>query len=199
LQSTIREGDYKLVKSYDHLENPEMKEFQLYRLYNSEKGKSVRVDIEEAKDLAAEMPELVDKLNKKLVAQLTEMKASYPYYNPFYKKNLPNKESIPTVQSHKQDGKKVTFAYTENGAKVVRADLLYTLNGGDKPEEWFRASTKLSGSNTVEAMIPEGTTHYLVNLIDENQFLVSYPEMKDVKGLKKSKGKHSDDALTPMK
>ncbi len=198
LQSTIREGAYKLIKNYDHLGNPKMEEFELYQLY-SESGKSNRVDIEEAKNLAAEKPELVTKLNKKMTEQLTEMKASYPYYNPFFKGNLPNKETVPTVQSNKQDGNKVIFTYKENGAKVVDAHLLYTLNGGEKPEEWFRVSADLSAKNTAEAMLPIGTTHYLINLIDENNFLVSFPEMKDSKTLKKSKGKHSDDALVPVK
>ena len=198
LQSTIRNESYKLIKNYDHVENPEMEEFELYQLY-AESGKSDRVDIEEAKNLAAEKPELVSKLHKKMTAELTEMKASYPYYNPFFEGDIPNKETVPTVQSNKQDGNKVIFMYTENGAKVVTAHLLYTLNGGEKPEEWFQATANLTKNNTAEAMLPEGTTHYLINLIDENNFLVSYPEMKDAKALKKSKGKYSDDALTPVK
>ena len=198
LQSTIREGGYKLIKNYDYVENPATEEFELYQLY-AESGKSDRVDIEEANDLAAEKPELVSKLSKKMTEQLTEMKASYPYYNPYFKGEIPNKSTVPTVQSNKQDGNKVIFSYTENGAKVVQAHLLYTLNGGDKPEEWFRIDADLTGNNTAEAMLPEGTTHYLINLIDENSFLVSYPQMKDSKELKKSQGKYSDDALTPVK
>ena len=198
LQSTIRDGSYKLIKNYDYVENPEMQEFELYQLY-AESGKSGRVDIEEAKNLATEKSELVSKLNKKMTAQLTEMKASYPYYNPFFNGNIPHKETVPAVQSNKQDGNKVIFSYKENGAKVVTAHLLYTLTGGEKPEEWFRISADLSGKNTAEATLPEGTTHYLINLIDENNFLVSYPEMKDARELKKSRGKHSEDALTPVK
>jgi len=196
LNSTIREGNYKLIKSYNHVGSPEIKEFKLYQLYkeNSERG-----DIEEAKDLAEEMPELVTKLNKKMVDMLTEMKASYPYYNPYFKGNLPNKTTVPTAQSHKQEGNKAILSYTENGAKVVRVDLLYTLNGGDKPEEWFRIVADMKGNNTAEAIIPEGTTHYIFNIVDENQFLVSYPKMKDGREMKKSRTKYSDDALTPVK
>ena len=196
LESTFREGDYKLVRNYDYVDNPEMQEFELYQLYKTENGKSVRVDIEEAKNLADEMPELTRQLNKKLTAQLTEMKASYPAYNPAYKGELPNKETIPTVQSNTKDRNKVTFAYTENGAKVVKANLLYTLNGGDKEEEWFQMSADLSTNNTAVATLPKGTTHYLINLIDEHNFLVSYPELKDGKAMKKSKGKYSAEALT---
>jgi len=199
LESTIREGDYKLVRNYDHLENAEMEELELYQLYKTENGKSVRVDIEEAKNLADEMPELASKLNKKLTEKLTEMKASYPYYNASYKKELPNKETIPTVQSNTKDGNKVSFSYTENGAKVVKANLLYTLNGGEKEEEWFQMSADLSGNNTAVATLPTGTTHYLINLIDEHSFLVSFPEMKDGKSIKRSKVKYSADALTAGK
>jgi len=199
LESTIREGDYKLIRNYDYVDNPEMQELELYQLYKTENGKSVRVDIEEANNLADDMPELTRKLNKKLTEQLTEMKASYPTYNPAYKGNLPNKETIPTVKSNTKDGNKVTFVYAENGAKVVKANLLYTLNGGDKEEEWFRISADLSTNNTAVATLPAGTTHYLINLIDEHNFLVSYPEMKDSKAMKKSKGKYSAEALTVKK
>ena len=48
-------------------------------------------------------------------------------------------------------------------------------------------------------MLPKGTTHYVINLIDENNFLVSYPKMKDGREMKKSKEKHSDGALKPLK
>ena len=149
--------------------------------------------------MAAEMPELVNELNGKLTNMLTEMKASHPHYNPFYKGKIPNKATVPTVQSSKQVGDKVIFAFTENGAKVVKADLIYTLNGGDKPEEWFKISADLTSNNTAEAMLPKGTTHYVINLIDENNFLVGYPEIKDDKTMKKGKKKHSDFALKPTK
>ena len=197
LESTIRNSDYKLIRNYDYVENSKTEPLELYRLYNSESGKPVRVDIEESKNLADEMPELTRKLNEKLTEQLTEMKASYPYYNPSYKGDIPNKETVPTVQSDKKDGNKVTFVYKENGAKVVRADLLYTLNGGAKYEEWFRTTAELTANNTAEAILPAGTTHYLINLIDENSFLVSYPKMKDARLIKKNKkkAKYSHDAL----
>jgi len=45
-------------------------------------------------------------------------------------------------------------------------------------------------------MLPAGTTHYFINLIDENNFLVSFPEIKNRKPTKKNKGKYSMDALT---
>lgn len=203
LESTIRNSDYKLIRNYDHLENASTVELELYQLYNTKNGKSVRVDIEEAKNLASEMPELTNQLNEKLTKMLTEMDASFPYYNPEYSNNIPNKETVPTVLSDSKEGNKVSFVYKENGAKVVRADLLYTKNGGAKYEEWFRASANLSGNNTAEATLPAGTTHYVINLIDEHDFLVSYPAVPDgremkklVKENKKNKGKYSIKALS---
>jgi len=54
--------------------------------------------------------------------------------------------------------------------------LIYTLGGGQRDEEWFRASATLQPGDDVTAELPSGTTHYFLNLIDENQFLRSYPE-----------------------
>ena len=71
------------------------------------------------------------------------------------------------------------------GNRVVWADLLYTTNGGQKYEEWYRTPAKLVAGNTASAVLPEGTTHYLFNLVDEHQFLISYPgmgSMSDYKG-----------------
>ncbi|VGO18318.1 sulfatase-like hydrolase/transferase [Pontiella sulfatireligans] len=176
-ESTIRIGDYKLIRNYDHVNNDETPELELFQLYKTKGGKQERVDIEEAKNLAAAMPEKTQAMNRKLTDMLTEMKASYPFYNPDFRGDLPNKEKACSVLSHQQNKDEVEFAVQENGAKVVRADLIYTLNGGDRYEEWFRApATVLSGA-TVSAELPEGTTHYYINVIDENNFMRSYPEV----------------------
>ena len=90
----------------------------------------------------------------------------------------------------------IRLSYQENGAKVVRAQLLYTLNGGHRYEEWFRTPAKLLPGNKVTTELPEGTTHYVINLIDENNFLVSYPEMVDMLTINKEKKKYSEDALS---
>ena len=60
---------------------------------------------------------------------------------------------------------------------MVRADLIYTLNGGERYEEWFRVPAKLASKDRVTVELPEGTTHYFLNVIDENNFLVSYPKV----------------------
>jgi uncharacterized sulfatase len=186
LESTIRIGDYKLIRNYDHVANPHTPELELYRLYESNGGKQVRCDIEEAKNLAETMPEKARAMNARLADILTEMKASYPCYNPRFKHPLPGKELVPEVSSHRQAGRSVEFIYREHGAGVVRADLLYTLNGGERYEEWFRTPAEVCAGRTVVAALPEGTTHYVINLIDENNFLVSYPDVDKAAAARKA-------------
>ncbi|MDG1357595.1 MAG: sulfatase [Akkermansiaceae bacterium] len=178
LESSIRVGGFKLVRNYNHVNDARTEPFELYQLYGKD-GK--RVDIEEAKNLAASMPDKVKEMDDKLTEVLTEMKASYPYYNPNHPKGLPNQDKVCKVLSHKQSGDSVSFKYRGNGAKVVRANLLYTMNGGDKSEEWFRNPAELTSEGVVTATLPAGTTHYLINLIDENNFLRSYPEVTRIK------------------
>ncbi|MGB1130072.1 MAG: sulfatase [Haloferula sp.] len=195
MESTIRVGDWKLIHKYDHLANRHLEKYQLFRLYRTVDGKSNREDIEEARDLAKKEPEKVAELAAELDHQLAGMKASYPYYNPHNRHALPHKEKVPVVDSHKQTGDKVVLRYREKGSKVVRADLIYTRNGGQRYEEWYRAPAVIGENLTVTAELPEGTTHYVVNLIDEHQFLRSYPELPDQGTMHRERLKYSDSAL----
>lgn len=191
MESTIRIGDYKLVRNYDHVGNPGTNPLELYRLYKTEDGKQLREDIEEAIDLVDVLPEKTRQMNDRLTEILTEMNASYPYFNPNFPKDLPNKEKVCEVISHQTQDRQVEFRYVQNGAKVVRADLIYTLNGGQKYEEWFRAPANLNSKSRITAELPKGTTHYFLNVIDQYDFLVSYPEV-----ISKSKNKiFSSNAL----
>ena len=90
LESTIRIGDYKLIRNYDHVGNPNSPELELFRLYETRSGRQARGDIEEAKNLAAIMPEKTEAMNRRLTEMLTEMKASYPYYNPACRSSIPS-------------------------------------------------------------------------------------------------------------
>lgn len=193
MESTIRVGDWKLIHKYDHVGHGSRDEFELFRLYDSKSGKQQRVDIEEAKNLAKAMPEKTQEMYVKLQSMLTEMKASYPYLNPAFERELPGKDKVPQALSSKQTGDEVTFSYKENGAKVVRADLIYTLNGGQKYEEWFKESAEVVDGGKVKARLPKGTTHFVLNLIDENNFLVSYPEFPGQKGM--GNAKYSDFSI----
>ncbi len=199
LESTIRVGDYKLVRNYDHVNNPSSVELELFRLYKTKEGKQVRVDIEESANLADSMPEKAQEMNRRLTKTLSEMEASYPYYNPDFADDLPHKGKVCTVLSHEQKGDVVEFAYRENGAKVVRANLIYTLNGGEKDEEWFRTPARLLPGMKASARLPGGTTHYVINLVDENNFLESYPEVVDAITRAEKKSNFSATALKTKK
>lgn len=177
LESTIREGDYKLIRNYDHVGDPATPELELFQLYRTTEDGPVRVDIEEAENLAETKPGKTKELNEKLSARLTEMKASYPYYHPETTAGIPGKETVARVSKHVRSGDTVEFTIENAGAKVVHADLIYTENGGERYEEWFRIPARLEGEDRVSIEIPTGTTHYYLNLVDENQFLRSYPEV----------------------
>lgn len=178
MQSTIRVGDFKLIRNYDYVNNPASPKLELYQLYATKGDTQERVDIEEAHNLAASMPEKTRQMDKLLTGVLTEMNASYPSYNPLCKEDLPNKEYVPTVDSLQRRGDTLEFSFREHGARVVQAYLIYTLNGKQQDEEWFRMPARLISHHQGRAELPEGTTHYYINLIDENNFLVSYPKVK---------------------
>ena len=125
-ESSIRVGGYKLVRNHNHKFNPNTDELELYHLYEQENGKQVRVDIEEAKNLVAAKPELARKLDQKLSDELKAMKASFPYYNPQARTVGPEKNKVPKVLSHRFEKDTVRFAFEERGARVIRADLIYT-------------------------------------------------------------------------
>ena len=195
LESTIRMGGYKLVRNYNHRFDERTTELELYQLYKTENGKQVRVDIEEANNLASQHPQLSKELNERLSSILNEMDASYPYYNPQARRVGAEKNLIPKVISHEIHNETVTFSVREQGAKIVRADLIYTNNGGKKYEEWYRIKGKEKTKGTISFNLPEGSTHYYLNLIDENNFLVSYPETPDYSQLGKTKEKFSKFAI----
>lgn len=195
-QSTLRVGDYKLIRNYDYKNNPGTPEFELYKLYNSNNGVVERVDIEEANNLATSYPEKTKGMNKQLTSILTEMNASYPSYNPYYKKDMEHKETVPTILSASKENNLVTFKYQENGAKVVKANLIYTTNGGHRYEEWFKTEAKINTNGTITVSLPKETTHYIINVIDTHNFLVSYPEIPPIKSLKKTKKKYSNYAIS---
>ena len=195
LESTIRMGGYKLVRNYNHRFDERATELELYQLYKTENGKQVRVDIEEANNLASQHPQLSKELNERLSSILNEMDASYPYYNPQARRVGEEKNLIPKVISHEIHNETVTFSVREQGAKIVRADLIYTNNGGKKYEEWYRIKGKEKTKGTISFNLPEGSTHYYLNLIDENNFLVSYPETPDYSELGKTKEKFAKFAI----
>jgi len=194
LESTIRVGDFKLIYNYDYLDNPETNRFELYRLYDSTSGTTNRIDIEESQNLSEVMPEKTMAMYQQLRSSLSEMNASVPHYNPRANSDLNGKDEVPEVVSHQLSENEVELTFREKGSRVIRADLIYTLNGGQRYEEWFRRPAQISEGRIV-AKLPDGTTHYVVNLIDENNFLVSYPEL-NTKNTYGRKNPFSVDALS---
>ncbi len=169
MQSTLRVDGYKLVRQY--LPGEEKSSLELYQLYQNG---SERVDIEESKNLATKMPKKAKEMNRLLQQRLDKLKARYPFSNPLAIAPLPNQSKIPTVINHGVDGNRVWLKYKNNGAKVVKAELIYTTNGGVIGEIWSPVNMKNS-DDIVSVTLPKGTTHYVFNLIDENNFLISYP------------------------
>jgi arylsulfatase A-like enzyme len=194
-QSTIRIDGYKLIHNYygrfGNVHNP-YPELELYQLYDEQ---GVRVDIEEAKNIADSMPEKVESMRKLLAAELESMDASLPYLNPLTTRQLVGKDLVCVPQKAERNGRVVSVSYQENGAKVVAGYLMYTRNGGHTDEEWDRTSAQLSGDGKLVAELPEGATHYLFNLIDENDFLVSYPQVEFNSTIRTKKLKFSSSAL----
>jgi arylsulfatase A-like enzyme len=191
-QSTIRTGGWKLIKNWMR----GRPEYELYQLQSDYPKNPKREDIEEAKNLADKMPDKVKEMSTELFRRLDVMNASYPYQNPNYKHALPGKDEVCKPLENGRKGKTVWAKFEEQGAKVTTGQLLYTLNGGEKSEEWYRAPAKVKG-NRLEAKLPKGATHYVFNLIDENNFLVSYPQMVDMltAGSRKPKGTYSIEAF----
>ncbi len=185
--SAIRIGDYKMIRRYKGATS----ELSLYRLYQSQGDQSVRGDIEEAKDLAAKMPEKTAAMNARLAEMLQETGGRLPYGNPNTNHGLPNKEKAPVILKHVQRGSQLRVVYKNNGADVLHAELIYTPNDG---REWLKADGKRTGDNSALFTVPKGTTHYFVNLVDENNFLVVYPEI-DGPTVRKDKSKLMDMAL----
>lgn len=197
-ESSIRVKGFKLVRNYDHKYHQNNAELELYELYREESEKQVRVDIEEANNLSSKRPDLTKELNQKLSAVLNEMDASYPYFNAQARKIGAEKNLTPQIISHKIKNNKIVFAIHTRGSEVFRADLIYTFNGGKQYEEWSRIKGHEAPGKKISFMIPRGATHCYLNLIDENNFLVSYPETPDYSTLQKTKEKFAKFAL-PLK
>ena len=190
-QSTIRKDGWKLIVNH-YPGRP----LELYQLNADGPANSKRVDIEEAKNLAQKRPEKAEELKNELYTRLKAMNASFPYLNPNFQGKLPRKESVCKPAEHGRDGATVWASFKENGAKVTQAQLAYTLNGGTPVEEWYVIPARIDGDRVI-AELPEGTTHYVFNFIDEHNFLVSYPKVADMVSAEKRKrtGTYSPDAF----
>ena len=167
MKSSVRQGDFKLYKNYL------TSDYSLYRLYDN----GVRTDWEEATDLIGDPTHSATKeaMIAKLEAFLIETDAQPPYWNAISNQSIPNKNLVPAITGDSYNTATNTAAVTfeiADKAAIDRAYLLYTLNGGSSVEEWFRIPATVS-AGTASAQVPAGTTHYVFNLIDANNFLRS--------------------------
>lgn len=173
LHSAIRKGDFKLLKNY------ETDSYDLFRLYGDQ---GERLDWEEAIDLTdhSGYTSIRDEMIADLETFLESMNAAYPHKNPQYS-NAAALMGFDRMPSFLQEGYNAitgmayaTFETGENKALADRAYLLYTPNGGHEDEEWFPVEAMVNQrSGLVHAPLPKEATHFLFNLIDENNFLVS--------------------------
>ncbi len=173
--ATIRKGGWKLFYNFDHVNNGGLNEYRLYHLYDTN---GIRVDIEESVNLWNTETNIAEELGAELKTWLADVGANVPHYNPKYTSgNLPNQGLVPAATANGKAGDVVWVEFETNQAEVVRVDLLYTFEGFNVDQDWFRMPATITGPGRAEATAPEGTTHYVFNLIDENNFLVSYPDV----------------------
>jgi hypothetical protein len=173
--SVIRKGPWKLMKNVGpgRTEAPEV---QLFRLYN-EDGSAA--DLGEQQNLAEQHPEMTRQLLVELTAWMERHDARVPYLNPASANKLPNQQQVPAVTGTGSDGTKLWATFeTGDKARVVKAFLMYSLNGGTelkirppRLEEWIKAPARLSAGR-VEAVAPAGMTHGVFCLVEENNFLI---------------------------
>jgi arylsulfatase A-like enzyme len=191
-QSTLRLNGWKLIYNY----MPNKPKMELYCLYQNYPNTSTRTDIEEAKNLVADMPSRAVAMRTQLFDELDEMNASYPYKNPHYKGKLAHKEKVCKAVKNGKNGNRVWALFMEQGSRVVKGQIAYTLNGGEKSEEWFIIPAEVRGNRLV-GKLPSGSTHYVFNFVDEYNFLLSYPDMPDMleAGKKKGEGPYSNLAF----
>ena len=176
-QSAHLKNGYKLI--YNHVY--ERQRVELYQLYDDSGN---RLDWEESKDLSRERPHIAESMKIELLAFLEEMNAGMTFNNPTCTRvNIPGADKIISVIDQQRTNRRVRLRYRVNGAKLAKARVIYSFNGDNKDSEWFPLDAKIipsSGSNPakVEAVLPPKTTHYVFNLIDENNFMLSYPKLK---------------------
>ncbi len=172
--STIRKGEWKLFQNYDHVNNGAVQPFRLHQLYETNgAGK----DIGETNNLVDTQSAIATQMAAELQAWLAEVGARFPSYNP-KNTSLPYQSEVPSVVAEGHTNHIAWINWQTNKAAVQRVELLYTLNGNTDSEEWFCQPVAFNASEGyAETTIPRGTTHYVFNLTDANNFLVSSPDV----------------------
>ena len=173
---TMRKGDWKLINNlgvgFRGKLGPE--------LFRIRKNDGSPGDLSENKNLADEFPQIRDQMLEELNQFLKVSGVSLPYRNPGHPSvSEREKAAIPTVVElgSKQDHVWVQLETGGNKAKIIEAQLLYTMNPkpfdttGGKREEWFPAPATIK-NDRVEAWMPPGATHAAFCLRDSQNFLL---------------------------
>lgn len=166
--SSIRVGDYKLFRRY----RPDGWTSAVYQLTDSAPEHPRRVDIEEQHDLAVDNPELRKTLDERLSALIETSGGRLPYHNPKSARSLPHQNEAPTILACERTGRRLRITYRSNGARLAFADIIFSPNDG---HEWLRLPAEICDEATVTAELPPEATHYFLNLVDANNFLVIDP------------------------
>ncbi|MDF7823601.1 sulfatase [Pontiellaceae bacterium B12227] len=178
--SAIRKGNWKAVRNLAPgvNSNPEV---ELFRLYNDDGSVA---DLGEANNLAAEMPELSNRLLAELDEFMTAAKITKPYKDPKGVTPAPGQDKVPSVLARAAKGSRI-WVDVETGAEkspIVDAKLLYTVNGSyleqtkGRREMWFEASATIDGCR-IEGVVPPGTTHAAFCMVDKEGFLIMSEEL----------------------
>jgi len=166
--SAIRVGDTKLFRQY----RDTSWDSAVYRLSDTSGGQVRRCDIEERHDLAADDPQLSEALDRRLTELIESAGGRLPYGNPRSPRPLPGKEQAPEIVGHQRQGREVRVAVRTNGVRLEHADIIYSPNNG---REWLRMPAAIVDEQTVTATLPPEASHYFINLVDANNFLVIDP------------------------
>ncbi|WP_179338477.1 sulfatase [Winogradskyella ludwigii] len=189
-QSAIRSGDYKLYKNFNS------GKYVLHRLYKDGK----RYDLEEQHDIAAESPEIVNKLAAKLEKYLKDYDAKLPYKDPSKFKNEEDAVAIPVIVNDVFDAnsRKVSIQLEKGKSNVIESYALIKIS--DKPSATGKKKLHTtyievpleSSKDKLEYTfnVPKDAHECGVIFIDENRFMVKSKFHELIKTPKKGKKKN---------
>jgi arylsulfatase A-like enzyme len=185
----MRKGDWKLIRNlgvgyagkWSGVENKESVE-----LFRIKKGGKIS-DLEEAKNLANEFPEIRKEMLTELNEFLRSSNVSMPYRNLGSNQvSEQERAASPKVLDLGSERDRVWITLEQGTGKVgiQDAQLIYTLNPSefDKTkghrEEWFVKEASI-GDGIVQATMPPGATHAVFCLRDANGFLITSEHLPD--------------------
>lgn len=183
----MRKGDWKLVNNLgvgylgQHAGIKSFEGIELFRLNTTE-------GLAESENLADSHPEVRDTMLAEMTEFMEQTNVSMPYRNLGCPSTTDaERAAYPEIAATgaEEDRVWVTLKPGADKAKIVDAQLLYTLN--PKPfdttrgnrEEWFPAPATI-GNNRLDAVVPPGATHAVFCMRDSNGFYVTSEPVPDL-------------------